>query len=203
MKSPEAISPASTSSRVQTSEVGEVDTNENEIVNPDFSNRNPRNLERLALAVKDRGWGTVWPTRQYWHRFAMRPGPSVTSRSHDRDVTEGPGCTASLEPDRRLQRRGDRDVRGVRLERTAHHVTASVEHCSGNVVVSASTREWAVKKHLYSTKDAMACENIGRILSQRCLEAGIHFTFFREIPWVFRSESVRRKVDLLSIISLE
>ncbi|CAJ0957924.1 unnamed protein product [Ranitomeya imitator] len=42
----------------------------------------------------------------------MRPGPSVTSRSHDRDVTEGPGRTASLEPDRRLQRPGDRDVRG-------------------------------------------------------------------------------------------
>ncbi|CAJ0921770.1 unnamed protein product [Ranitomeya imitator] len=42
----------------------------------------------------------------------MRSGPSVTSRSHDRDVTEGPGRTASLEPDRRLQRRGDRDVRG-------------------------------------------------------------------------------------------
>ncbi|CAJ0961006.1 unnamed protein product [Ranitomeya imitator] len=43
----------------------------------------------------------------------MRPGPSVTSRSHDRDVTEGPGRTASLEPDRRLQRPGDRDVRGA------------------------------------------------------------------------------------------
>ncbi|CAJ0942076.1 unnamed protein product [Ranitomeya imitator] len=54
-------------------------------------------------------------TRPSGLRFAMRPGPSVTSRSHDRDVTEGPGSTASLEPDRRLQRRGDRDVRGPLL----------------------------------------------------------------------------------------
>ncbi|CAJ0950057.1 unnamed protein product [Ranitomeya imitator] len=46
-------------------------------------------------------------------KFAMRPGPSVTSWSHDRDVTEGHGRTASLEPDRRLQRPGDRDVRGL------------------------------------------------------------------------------------------
>lgn len=144
----QAIRPASTSTSVQTSEVAEVDTRENEIVNPDFANRNPRNLERLALAVKDRGWGTVWPTRQYWHR--------------------------------------------LRLERSGHHVTATVEHCNGNIVLCASTQEWAVKKHLYSTKDAMACENVGRILAQRCLEAGLHFMLFREIPWVFRSESVQR-----------
>ncbi|CAJ0942856.1 unnamed protein product [Ranitomeya imitator] len=37
-------------------------------------------------------------TRPSGLRFAMRPGPSVTSRSHDRDVTEGPSRTASLEP---------------------------------------------------------------------------------------------------------
>ncbi|XP_075064247.1 large ribosomal subunit protein uL18m isoform X2 [Mixophyes fleayi] len=149
-----AIRPASTSTSIQTSQVVEVDTEENAIVNPNFTNRNPRNLERLALAVKDRGWGTVWPTRQYWHR--------------------------------------------LRLERSGHHVTALVEHTNGNIVLSASTREWAVKKHLYSTRDVMACENIGRILSQRCLEAGIHYMLFREIPWVFRSESFKNKAAKFS-----
>ncbi|XP_066448568.1 large ribosomal subunit protein uL18m [Eleutherodactylus coqui] len=144
----QAIRPASTSASVHTSEVVKVDTEENEIVNPDFTNRNPRNLERLALAVKDRGWSTVWTTRQHWHK--------------------------------------------VRLERSGHHVNATVEHADGNVVLCASTQEWAVKKHLYSTKDAMACENIGRILAERCLEAGIHFMVFREVPWVFRCESVQR-----------
>ncbi|MEE6520503.1 hypothetical protein FKM82_018413 [Ascaphus truei] len=53
---------------VQPSPGFEVDTRENELVNPNFANRNPRNLERLALALKDRGWATVWPNREYWHR---------------------------------------------------------------------------------------------------------------------------------------
>uniref|UniRef100_A0A6I8RF00 Large ribosomal subunit protein uL18m n=1 Tax=Xenopus tropicalis TaxID=8364 RepID=A0A6I8RF00_XENTR len=139
---------AGTSASVQAAPGFEVDTEENELVNPNFVNRNPRNMECLALAVKDRGWGTVWPTRQYWHR--------------------------------------------LRFERSQHHVSAFVEHSNGNVIVSASTREWAVKRHLYSTKDVMACENIGRVLAQRCLEAGISYMIFREIPWTFRSEAVQR-----------
>ncbi|KAM5170029.1 large ribosomal subunit protein uL18m isoform 2-T2 [Mantella aurantiaca] len=148
MLSGHCILPASSTANVQVLPTVEVDTHENEIVNPEFTNRNPRNQERLSLAVKDRGWGTVWPTRAYWHR--------------------------------------------LRLERTGSHVTGLVEHTNGNIVLSASTSEWAVKKHLYSKVDAMACENVGRVLAQRCLEAGIHFMLFREIPWVFRSESVQR-----------
>ncbi|XP_037317339.1 39S ribosomal protein L18, mitochondrial [Pungitius pungitius] len=42
---------------------------ENEAVNPTFVNRNPRNLEQLALAVKDRGWNTIWPRREFYHRL--------------------------------------------------------------------------------------------------------------------------------------
>ncbi|CAJ1058525.1 S ribosomal protein L18%2C mitochondrial [Xyrichtys novacula] len=44
---------------------------ENEAVNPTFENRNPRNLEQLALAVKDRGWKTTWPHREYYHRLVF------------------------------------------------------------------------------------------------------------------------------------
>lgn len=40
-----------------------------EAVNPTFLNRNPRNLEQMALAVKDRGWKTTWPHRSFYHRF--------------------------------------------------------------------------------------------------------------------------------------
>ncbi|XP_018419036.1 PREDICTED: 39S ribosomal protein L18, mitochondrial [Nanorana parkeri] len=144
----QAIRPASSAASVQVTPAIEVDTHENEIVNPEFTNRNPRNLESLSLAVKDRGWGTVWPTRAYWHR--------------------------------------------LRLERSGYHVTALVEHTNGNIVLSASTKEWGVKKHLYSTVGATACENVGRVMAQRCLEAGIHYMLFREIPWVFRSESVQQ-----------
>ncbi|KAF2974379.1 hypothetical protein EK904_009939 [Melospiza melodia maxima] len=109
----------------------EVDTSENEIVAPNFTNRNPRNLEQMALARKERGWKTTWPKREFWHR--------------------------------------------LRLERTQHYVEAFVERSNGDVVVSASTREWAIKRHLYSPKGVAACRNLGRVIAQRCLEAGINF----------------------------
>ncbi|XP_066467439.1 large ribosomal subunit protein uL18m [Tiliqua scincoides] len=127
----------------------EVDTRENEMVAPDFTNRNPRNLEQLAVARKERGWKTTWPKRDSWLR--------------------------------------------LRLERTQRHVEAYVEHCSGHVVVSASTREWAIKKHLHNTAGVAACENVGRVLAQRCLEGGINFVDFRTvIPWEKHCDSIQR-----------
>ncbi|XP_057706567.1 39S ribosomal protein L18, mitochondrial [Corythoichthys intestinalis] len=53
----------------QSSPAPEPQTAENESVNPTFKNRNPRNLERMALAIKDRGWKTTWPHRQFYHRL--------------------------------------------------------------------------------------------------------------------------------------
>lgn len=47
----------------------EPSADENEAVNPTFVNRNPRNLEQMALAVKDRGWKTTWPHREFYHRL--------------------------------------------------------------------------------------------------------------------------------------
>ncbi|KAM9665571.1 large ribosomal subunit protein uL18m isoform 2-T2 [Trichechus inunguis] len=43
----------------------------NEAVASEFTNRNPRNLELLAVARKERGWGTVWPSREFWHRLRV------------------------------------------------------------------------------------------------------------------------------------
>ncbi|XP_070589899.1 large ribosomal subunit protein uL18m [Erythrolamprus reginae] len=127
----------------------EVDTRENEIVAPEFTNRNPVNLERLAIARKDLGWKTSWPKRDYWYR--------------------------------------------LRLEKTQKHVTGYVEHYSGDIVVSASTREWAIKKHLYKTTGVAACENVGRVLAQRCLEAGINFVADNVvITWEKRGEGLKR-----------
>ncbi|KAM8788108.1 large ribosomal subunit protein uL18m [Rhynchonycteris naso] len=119
----------------------------NEAVAPEFTNRNPRNLELLAVARKERGWGTVWPSREFWHR--------------------------------------------LRVIRTQHHIEAFVEHRSGQVVVSASTREWAIRKYLYSTRNVVACENIGRVLAQRCLEAGINFMVYQPTPWEAASDSMK------------
>ncbi|XP_066506037.1 39S ribosomal protein L18, mitochondrial [Hoplias malabaricus] len=46
--------------------------NDNEDISKKFVNRNPRNLEQLALAVKDRGWATLWPSKHYYHRLVFR-----------------------------------------------------------------------------------------------------------------------------------
>ncbi|XP_062855946.1 39S ribosomal protein L18, mitochondrial [Trichomycterus rosablanca] len=50
----------------------EPETNQNEDINETFVNRNPRNLEQMALAVKDRGWSTIWPKREYYHRLVFK-----------------------------------------------------------------------------------------------------------------------------------
>ncbi|XP_037704679.1 39S ribosomal protein L18, mitochondrial-like [Choloepus didactylus] len=126
----------------------DVDSLENEAVASEFTNRNPRNLELLALARKERGWGTVWPSREFWHR--------------------------------------------LRVIRTQHHIEAFVEHRNGQVVLSASTREWAIKKHLYRTRNVVACENIGRVLAERCLEAGINVMVYQPTPWEATSDSMKR-----------
>ncbi|XP_039321799.1 large ribosomal subunit protein uL18m isoform X2 [Saimiri boliviensis] len=49
----------------------EVHPVENEAVAPEFTNRNPRNLELLSVARKERGWRTVWPSREFWHRLRV------------------------------------------------------------------------------------------------------------------------------------
>ena len=46
-------------------------------------------------------------------------------------------------------------------------------HNSGVVLVSASTAEFEITKHLYKTTNISAAKNLGRVLAQRCQEAGI------------------------------
>ncbi|XP_029642268.1 39S ribosomal protein L18, mitochondrial [Octopus sinensis] len=54
-------------------------------------------------------------------------------------------------------------------------------HSSGNIVVSASTKEWPIKKFLYSCRDITAAKCIGTILALRCLEAGITHVFYDDM----------------------
>ncbi|XP_066955203.1 large ribosomal subunit protein uL18m [Macrobrachium rosenbergii] len=61
----------------------------------------------------------------------------------------------------------------LEFEQTQKHIIGRVEHYTGTIVVSASTKEWAIKQHLYSNIDVSAAENIGRILAHRCLQSGI------------------------------
>ncbi|KAF7478525.1 Hypothetical predicted protein [Marmota monax] len=45
----------------------------------------------------------------------------------------------------------------LRVVKTQHPVEAISEHRNGQVVVSASTREWAIKKSLYRTRNVDEC----------------------------------------------
>ncbi|KAB5570917.1 hypothetical protein PHYPO_G00218950 [Pangasianodon hypophthalmus] len=63
--------------------------NQNQDINQTFVNRNPRNLEQMAIAVKDRGWATVWPKREYYHRLVLKRSQHHVSAavfSRDSDV---------------------------------------------------------------------------------------------------------------------
>lgn len=59
------------------------------------------------------------------------------------------------------------------LEISNWHISAYVCHRDGYQVVSASTKEFPIARHLYKTCDVAAAENIGRVLGQRCHAAGI------------------------------
>ncbi|OXU20813.1 hypothetical protein TSAR_006497 [Trichomalopsis sarcophagae] len=59
------------------------------------------------------------------------------------------------------------------VESSNKHVEAGIRHFKNGPVITASTREWALKKQLFKTHDVAAFANIGKLLAQRCLECGI------------------------------
>ncbi|XP_017785156.1 PREDICTED: 39S ribosomal protein L18, mitochondrial [Nicrophorus vespilloides] len=71
----------------------------------------------------------------------------------------------------------ENDVRNywhkLNLDVSARYVSASVHHFKNGEVLSASTKEWAIKKQLYRNNDAAAFKNLGRVLAQRCMETGL------------------------------
>lgn len=71
------------------------------------------------------------------------------------------------------------------------HIHAYVEHYSGNKVISASTKEWAIKKCLKSTVDSGAAKLVGTVLAQRCLESGM-----LEIHSNYDMKSASQKVNV-------
>ncbi|RXG54349.1 39S ribosomal protein L18, mitochondrial [Armadillidium vulgare] len=67
-----------------------------------------------------------------------------------------------------------RDSIRLKFEKGSRNLTGWVEHNLGRKVVVASTNEFAIRKHLFSSIDTSAAENLGRVLAQRCLQAGIY-----------------------------
>lgn len=75
------------------------------------------------------------------------------------------------------------------IQQSNRHIEAHIEHYQGNVVVSASTKEWAIKQFLRSTTDKNAAVAIGKVLGQRCLECGM-----LEVKSDYKAEAVSSKV---------
>ncbi|PFX20453.1 39S ribosomal protein L18, mitochondrial-like [Stylophora pistillata] len=71
---------------------------------------------------------------------------------------------------------------------TNRHTRAQVVHNSGFVLVSASTTEFEITRHLYKTTDVTAARNIGRVIAQRCLEAGI-----TRVRWETKKGDLRKQ----------
>jgi len=78
------------------------------------------------------------------------------------------------------------------ISQTNRHSTAYVEHHTGKRIISASTKEWAIKKFLKSNLDMEAMETIGRVLAQRCLECGL-----LELHSSYEAETSSPKVQTL------
>lgn len=104
-------------------------SNDNNEIEENFVNANPRSMEMLRIQKKPKGWHLDSPSNNFWYKLI--------------------------------------------LESSSRHVSGQVVHYTGRTVVSASTKEWAIKRHLYSCNDVSAYENIGRILAHRCLQSGI------------------------------
>lgn len=75
------------------------------------------------------------------------------------------------------------------LELTNRHVSAYVNHNSGLKVAKASTKEFAISRHLYKTNDVAAAYNVGRVLADRCKETGIY-----RITWEHKRNRNAEKV---------
>jgi ribosomal protein L18 len=68
--------------------------------------------------------------------------------------------------------------RALLLSSSRHLVAQIDHHYTGKVCVQASTREWAVRKHLATCKDRSVAYNLALILTQRAQECGITKIFF-------------------------
>eukprot|EP00795_Rhopilema_esculentum_P015708 gene15708-7002_t len=60
-----------------------------------------------------------------------------------------------------------------------NHTTAYVDHHTGEILVSASTQEFAIARHLSKNTDVTAAVNVGRVIAERCKECGIDRVFWR------------------------
>lgn len=67
----------------------------------------------------------------------------------------------------------------ARLLSSGRHLIAQIDHYyTRNVCVQATTREWAIRKHLATFKDRSVAYNLAMILAQRAEQSGITKVYF-------------------------
>uniref|UniRef100_A0A0B6ZVL3 Large ribosomal subunit protein uL18m n=1 Tax=Arion vulgaris TaxID=1028688 RepID=A0A0B6ZVL3_9EUPU len=91
------------------------------------------------------------------------------------------------------------------ISHTQRHTEAWVEHSNGEKVLSASTKEWAIRSQLYNCTDVAASVSVGQVLAQRCLKSGITCLFFDNADLIETSEKFRSALQAFkdAHISLE
>lgn len=95
----------------------------------------------------------------------MGPNDVVAPRIKNRNPMNLEKMRIGYKPTGFLADKGKRNYwNGLTLSISGQHTTASVKHWSGRKVCSASTREWAIHKFLYSNTDIAAVKIVAKVL---------------------------------------
>uniref|UniRef100_A0A224XY95 Large ribosomal subunit protein uL18m n=1 Tax=Panstrongylus lignarius TaxID=156445 RepID=A0A224XY95_9HEMI len=81
------------------------------------------------------------------------------------------------------------------VERSARVLTAYVKHFTGHIPIQASTKEWAIRKHLYSAVDRGAYKNLAKVLAFRCIQCGIT-EMYSEVQPIEKEEDCKTNLQV-------
>merc|ERR1719334_684022 len=77
------------------------------------------------------------------------------------------------------------------FERKGRFLNSKIEHSNGNIVLSASTKEYSIGSFLAKTYSSQAARNLAKILAYRCLQSGIESArFYKTTPEYSEKENI-------------
>ena len=98
-------------------------------------------------------------------RIPLGPNDKVTTSIKNRNPLNLEKMRIGYKPTGFQTDSGSRNYwNGLHLSISSKDTTASVTHWTGRTVCSASTKEWAIAKFLYSTTDIAAVKIVGKVL---------------------------------------
>ena len=129
----------------------------NNVVTPSIRNRNPMNLEKMRIGKSNKFMteDTIIDI-QSWNNFWIKSIGSLSYRFCHVSGYKPSGFPAD---------KGSRNYwNALTLSCGGKHTQATVTHWTGRTVCSASTKEWAIAKFLYSNTDVAAVTAVGKVL---------------------------------------